>query len=242
MFADQPAPAWWRCHPPKHNGQSPDDQRRGNRLAARRHRHRPLPSRGRLRPLRSSGRWNTSAARLERDLHASAGLAAPHRTSSLSGLLRDSAHVRQARSRCLRCCPGMTVTALGRPPHRAHGGHAHGSGGRFWDLANSARCVNGLDWITHPPDGKFIPRIFRIMGTCTVTARTVQGMARVRPGRLLPDPYLLVRSVRRGSRVKRDFACTFTWLLSPVLVVLRSQSRLRLEGADAYAQRGHPRI
>ena len=122
------------------------------------------------------------------------------------------------------------MTALGRPPHRAHGGHAHGSGGRFWDLANSARCVNGLDWITHPPDGKFIPRIFRIMGTCTVTARTVQGMARVRPDRLLPDPYLLVRSVRRGSRVKRDFACTFTWLLSPVLVVLRSQSRLRLEG------------
>ena len=49
-------------------------------------------------------------------------------------------------------------------------------------------------------------------GYCPVTARTVQGMARVRPGRLLPDPYLLVRSVRRGSRVKRDFACTFTQL------------------------------
>ena len=63
-----------------------------------------------------------------------------------------------------------------------------------------------------------------------MTARTVQGMVRVRPGRLLPDPYLLVRSVRRGSRVKRDFACTFTRHLSPVLVVLRSQSRLRLEG------------
>ncbi len=77
---------------------------------------------------------------------------------------------------------------------------------------------------------KFIPRIFRIMDTCAVTARTVQGMARVRPGRLLPDPYLLVRSVRRGSRVKRDFACTCTRHFSPVLVVLRSQSRLRLEG------------
>ena len=31
-----------------------------------------------------------------------------------------------------------------------------------------------------------------------MTARIVQGMARVRPGRLLPDPYLLVRSVRSG--------------------------------------------
>jgi hypothetical protein len=63
-----------------------------------------------------------------------------------------------------------------------------------------------------------------------VTARTLQGMARVRPGRLLPDPYLLVRSVRRDSRVKRDFACTFARHLSLVLVVLRSQSRLMLEG------------
>ncbi len=66
--------------------------------------------------------------------------------------------------------------------------------------------------------------------SCPVTARIVQGMARVRPGRLLPDPYLLVRSVRRGSRVKRDFVCTFTRHFSPVLVGLRSQSRLRLEG------------
>jgi hypothetical protein len=38
------------------------------------------------------------------------------------------------------------------------------------------------------------------------------------------------RSVRRGSEVKRDFACTFTGHLLPVRVVLRSQSCLRLEG------------
>ncbi len=38
------------------------------------------------------------------------------------------------------------------------------------------------------------------------------------------------RSVRRGSGVKRDFVCTFTRHLLPVPVVLRSQSRLRLEG------------
>ena len=44
-------------------------------------------------------------------------------TSSVSGLLRDSAHVRQARSRCLRCCPRVAVVSLSRPPHRARGGH-----------------------------------------------------------------------------------------------------------------------
>jgi hypothetical protein len=38
------------------------------------------------------------------------------------------------------------------------------------------------------------------------------------------------RSVRRGSGVMRDFACTFTWHLLPVCVVLRSQSCLRSEG------------
>ena len=44
-------------------------------------------------------------------------------TSSVSGLLRELAHVRQARSRCLRCCPGLTVITLSRPSHRARGGH-----------------------------------------------------------------------------------------------------------------------
>ncbi len=46
-------------------------------------------------------------------------------TSSVSGLLGALAHVRQAWLRCLRCCPGVTATTLGRPPHRACGGHAH---------------------------------------------------------------------------------------------------------------------
>jgi hypothetical protein len=44
-------------------------------------------------------------------------------TSSVSGLLRDSAHVRQSRSRGSRCCPGVTVMTLGLPPDRARGGH-----------------------------------------------------------------------------------------------------------------------
>ena len=63
-----------------------------------------------------------------------------------------------------------------------------------------------------------------------VAARTVQGMARVRSGQAPAWPLVSDRSVRSGSRVKRDFACTLTGAVSPVLVALRSQSRLRLEG------------
>jgi hypothetical protein len=63
-----------------------------------------------------------------------------------------------------------------------------------------------------------------------VTACTVQGMARVRSGQAPASPLSSDRSGRRGSGVKRDFACTSTRHRSPVLVVLRSQSRLRPEG------------
>jgi hypothetical protein len=63
-----------------------------------------------------------------------------------------------------------------------------------------------------------------------VTTRTVQGMARVRSGQAPAWPLSSDRSVRRGSGVKRDFACTFTRYFLPVLVALRSQSCLRLEG------------
>ena len=48
------------------------------------------------------------------------------------------------------------------------------------------------------------------MGNCPVTARTLQGMARVRSGQAPARPLVADRSVRRGSGVKRDFACTFT--------------------------------
>ena len=77
---------------------------------------------------------------------------------------------------------------------------------------------------------KIIPRIFRIMDTSAVTARTLQGMAHVRSGQAPAWPLVSDRSVRRGSRVKRDFACTSTDAFPSVLVVLRVQSRLRLEG------------
>jgi hypothetical protein len=50
------------------------------------------------------------------------------------------------------------------------------------------------------------------------------------PGRLPPGPCLLTGVSAESSRVKRDFACTFTRHFPPVLVALRSQSCLRLEG------------
>ena len=64
----------------------------------------------------------------------------------------------------------------------------------------------------------------------SVLARIMQGMARVRSGQASAWPLVSDRSVRRGSRVKRDIACTLTRHFPPVLVVLPSQSRLRLEG------------
>ena len=60
-----------------------------------------------------------------------------------------------------------------------------------------------------PRMAKIIPRIFRIMDTSAVTARTLQGMARVRSGQAPAWPLVSDRSVRRDSRVKRDFACPF---------------------------------
>jgi hypothetical protein len=150
-------------------------------------------------------------------------------TSSVSGLLSNQAHVRQARSWCLCCCPGVTVITLSRPPHRARSGHAHGSGVWLSDLAN-LRTLPAWTRSHISRAARFIPRIFRIMDTSAVTARTVQGMARVRSGQAPAWPLVSDRSVRSGSRVKGDFACTLTGAFPPVLVILRAQSRLELEG------------
>ena len=79
-------------------------------------------------------------------------------------------------------------------------------------------------YIPRPRTAPLSPKPYR------ETACTVQGMARVRSGQAAAWPLVSDRSVRRGSGVKRDFACTFTRHFSPVLVVLRSQSCLRLEG------------
>ena len=66
-------------------------------------------------------------------------------------------------------------------------------------------------------------------------------MARVRSGQAPAWPLPSDRSARRGSGIKRDLACTFTRHFPPVLVVLRSQSRLRLEGGGHVHSAGHPR-
>ena len=79
-------------------------------------------------------------------------------------------------------------------------------------------------YIPRPALAALSPRPYR------ETACTVQGMARVRSGQAPAWPLVSDRSVRRGSGVKRDFACTFTRHLLPMRVVLRPQSCLRLEG------------
>jgi hypothetical protein len=108
------------------------------------------------------------------------------------------------------------------------GMHVHGSGGRLCNLANYTICLHGLDRSSPAMLGSF--RVYSGSWNCPVTARTLQGMARVRSGQAPAWPLVSDRSLLRGSRVKCDFACTFTCALSPVLVALRSQSRLRLEG------------
>ena len=75
---------------------------------------------------------------------------------------------------------------------------------------------------------------------CIVTARTVQGMARVRPGQAPAWPLSSDRSVRRGSRVKHDFACTFTWHYSPVPGCPAGPVMLEAGGAGTYTQRAIP--
>ena len=66
------------------------------------------------------------------------------------------------------------------------------------------------------------------------------GMACARSGQAPALPWSSDRSVRRDSGVKRDFACTFTWQFPPVLVALRSQWRLRLEGRTRTLSRPSP--
>jgi hypothetical protein len=148
--------------------------------------------------------------------------------SSVSGLLGDLRHVHLARLRCLRCCPGVAVLTLSGPSHRARGGHVHGSGGRLCNLTNlRSACA---DSIAHSLSGGDHSAYIPDHGNCTVTTRTLPGMARVRSGQAPAWPLSSDRSVRSGLRIKRDFACTLTRHFPPVLVVLRPQSCLMLEG------------
>ena len=77
-------------------------------------------------------------------------------------------------------------------------------------------------------------------GNCTVTACTLQGMARVRSGSAPAWPLVSGRSVRSGSRVKRDFPCTLTGALPPALVCPAGTVALEAGGAGTYTQRAIP--
>jgi hypothetical protein len=113
-------------------------------------------------------------------------------TSSVSGLLRDSAHLHQARSRCSRPLPRVAVITLDRPPDRARDGHAHGSGGGGSHLSN-LRILPAWIRLLISPAANVISRIFRIMETFVATARTLQGMARVRSGCTCMEAAWIVR-------------------------------------------------
>jgi hypothetical protein len=118
------------------------------------------------------------------------------------------------------------ISAFGSPPNgfqeRPWFITCHGCYLPCWHLGLARQARSSR---VYPAPGQVMPPA-RLDGT----ARTLQGMARVRSGQAPAWPLSSGRSVRRGSRVQRDFACTFTRHFSPVPVVLRSQSRLRLEG------------
>jgi len=68
-----------------------------------------------------------------------------------------------------------------------------------------------MDSIAYPGDGHDYSAYIPDHEDGPVTARTLQGMARVRSGQAPAWPLSSDRSARRGSRVKHDLACTFTW-------------------------------
>ena len=93
--------------------------------------------------------------------------------------------VTQLVTRFPRACSGATCS-------QAAIGYAHGSGGRGPHLSN-LRIQPA--WIRSliSPAANIIPRIFRIMETSALTARTLQGMARVRSGCTCMEAARIVR-------------------------------------------------
>ena len=89
------------------------------------------------------------------------------------------------------------------------------------------------------PSPNWRPSHDAVPGSCPVTARTVQGMARVRSRQAPAWPLSSDRSVRRGSRIKCDFAWTF---IQPLYLCSLScgHSTLDARGADTYTQRAIP--
>jgi hypothetical protein len=87
-----------------------------------------------------------------------------------------------------------------------------------------------LDSITYLPRGRDHSAHIPDHGYFRRDRPHLAGMAPVRSGQAPAWPLVSDRSVRRGSRVKCDFTCTLARCFPPVLVVLRTQSRLMLEG------------
>ena len=107
--------------------------------------------------------------------------------------------------------------------------------------ANRATSSALTSRAAEPTLGLSLSGVVAVLGCCTVTARTVQGMARVRSGQAPAWPLSSDRSARRDSGVKHDFACTFiTRQFPPPLVVRRSQVMLEAGGAGTYTQRAIP--
>jgi hypothetical protein len=61
-----------------------------------------------------------------------------------------------------------------------------------------------MDSIAYPGDGRDYSAHIPDHEDCPMTARTLQGMARVRSGQAPAWPLVSDRSARRGSRVKRS--------------------------------------
>jgi hypothetical protein len=83
------------------------------------------------------------------------------------------------------------------------------------------------------------PHLGHLSLVLPVMARTIQGMARVRTGQAPTCPVVSDRSVRRGSGVKRDFACTLTNAY-PCIGCPAVTVALEAGGADTDTQRAIP--
>jgi hypothetical protein len=155
----------------------------------------------------------------------------------VSGLLRDSAHVHEARSRCQRCCPGVAVISLDRPPHRARGRH---------DLLirRSGHTVQGrLSWV-----GVACRWSLLLLSSLLSTRRKppvaigpadCRGWPASGPGRLRPGPLFLTgvsAEAPRSSMTSRVRSPgTFRSTRCPASTVM-----LEAGGADTYTQRAVP--
>jgi hypothetical protein len=120
---------------------------------------------------------------------------------------------------------------------RARG--AHGSGGGRSHIPNL--CVLPA-WIRSliSPAAETIPRIFRIMETSAATARTLQGMARVRSGQAPAWPLVSDRSVRSGLQGQARLRVYVGRCLSTCAGCPAGTVALGAGGADTYTQRAIP--